>query len=162
MSDVSKWIISISGMVLIGVLIEVVLPDGKMSKLLKSVVGVFSVLIIILPLKNFDFKSLSFSNINNFLIDEEFVSERENEKIILVEKSLENNLELNGYKSVSIKIVGDYSGSELKITNVFVDISNIVLSSEMLNIDKYTNIMAIIKISLDVSEDCVIFYEWKC
>lgn len=41
MSDVSKWIISISGMVLIGVLIEVVLPDGKMSKLLKSVVGVF-------------------------------------------------------------------------------------------------------------------------
>jgi len=159
MSDVSKWIISISGMVLIGVLIEVVLPDGKMSKLLKSVVGVFSVLIIILPLKNFDFKSLSFSNINNFLIDEEFVSERENEKIILVEKSLENNLELNGYKSVSIKIVGDYSGSELKITNVFVDISNIVLSSEMLNIDKYTNIMAIIKISLDVSEDCVIFYE---
>lgn len=113
-----------------------------------------------MPLKNFDFKSLSFSNINNFLlIDEKFVSERESEKIILVEKSLENNLELNGYKSVSIKIMGDYSGSELKITSVFVDISNIVLSSEILNIDKYTNIMAIIKISLNVSEDCVIFYE---
>jgi len=159
MSDISKWIISISGMVIIGVLIEVVLPEGKMSKILKSVVGVFSVLIIILPLKDFDFKSLSFSNTSDFVIDEEFVEERENEKITLVEKEVESNLELNGYTCVSVKILGDYSGSELQITSVFVDIANIVLNDEKLNIDKYTNIMAIIKASLNVSEDCVIFYE---
>ena len=159
MSDISRWIISISGMVLIGVLIEVVLPDGKMSKLLKSIVGIFSVLIIILPLKNFDFNSLNFSNISEFVIDEKFVEERESEKIILVEKEVERNLELNGYKYVSVKILGNYSGSELQITNVFVDIANIVLIDENLNIDKYTNIMAIIKASLNVSEEHVIFYE---
>ncbi|NCB48602.1 MAG: hypothetical protein EOM55_03180 [Clostridia bacterium] len=159
MSEISKWIISISGMVLVGVLIEVILPEGKMSKLLKSIIGIFSVFIIILPLKDFDFKSLSFSNVSEFVIDESFVSERESEKIILVEKEVENNLELNGYKSVSVKIVGDYSGSNLKITSVFVDIANIVLIDENLNIDIYTNIMAIIKASLNVNEECVIFYE---
>lgn len=159
MSDISRWIISISGMVLIGVLIEVVLPEGKMSKLLKSIVGIFSVLIIILPLKDFDFNSLKFSNISEFVIDEQFVEERESEKIILVEKEVERNLELNGFKYVSVKILGDYNGSELQITSVFVDISNMVLIDENLNIDKYTNIMAIIEASLNVSEDYVIFYE---
>lgn len=159
MSEVSKWIISISGMVLIGVLVEVVVPEGKISRLLKSVVGIFSVLIIILPLKNFDFKSLNFSKVNDFVIDDKFVQKRENEKIVLAEKEVESNLELNGFKNISVNISGDYSGSQLRISTVFVDISNMVLMDEKLNIDRYRSIMAIIKVSLDVSEDKVVFYE---
>jgi hypothetical protein len=159
LSEISKWIISICGIVLVGVLIEVVLPDGRTSKLLKTIVGIFSVLIIILPLKNFDFGTLDFSGLTDLVIDEEFVKERESEKIAYVENELENNLELNGYLNVSVKIDGEYNSDELQISSLYVDIENMVLNDEALNINKYTNIVAIIKASVEVSEENVIFYE---
>ena len=54
MSQVSMWVLSIVSIVLIGVLIEVILPQGKTNKILKSVVAVVSVLVIVSPLKNLD------------------------------------------------------------------------------------------------------------
>ena len=47
MSSISIWILSIIGVVMIGVLVEIILPEGKTNTLLKSVVAVASIFIII-------------------------------------------------------------------------------------------------------------------
>ena len=54
MSEISNWILQITGIVLCGVLVEVLLPKGKLNKILKTILALFIVLVIIAPLKNSD------------------------------------------------------------------------------------------------------------
>lgn len=160
MSQVSMWVLSIVSIVLIGVLIEVILPQGKTNKILKSVVAVVSVLVIVSPLKNLDIDNTNFSNLfNNIEIDTEFVIDTQKNLTKALCSDIENSLESNGYSGVKIEIDATYSEEKLEIKTVFVDLKNLVLYSENLNIDKYTKIIAIIRQEVDIDKENVIFYE---
>ncbi len=160
MSAISSWILGIAGIVLVGVLVEVLLPQGKLNKLLKSFVAVATILVIVSPLKNIDPNTLDFSKLfDPIKIDNNFVEERQKGMIISLQEEIEKNLNSNGYLNVKVKIDGVVSAEKCEIKNVFVDLENLVLLDEKLNIDKYTNIVAIIQKSIDVNKEDIIFYE---
>lgn len=160
MSAISSWILGIAGIVLVGVLVEVLLPQGKLNKLLKSIVAVATIFVIVSPLKNIDPKTLDFSKLfNPIKIDNNFVEERQKGMIISLQEEIEKNLNSNGYSNIKVKIDGVVSAEKCEIKNVFVDLENLVLLDEKLNIDKYTNIVAIIQKSIDVNKEVIIFYE---
>ena len=93
MSEISNWILQITGIVLCGVLVEVLLPKGKLNKILKTILALFIVMVIIAPLKNSDIAKLNFSNIFGELnIDKSFVERREGEKIEMLEQMFASNL----------------------------------------------------------------------
>ena len=50
MNEISSWLLSIAGIVLLGVLTEFVLPDGQMNKLVKVVFSFVTLFVIIMPL----------------------------------------------------------------------------------------------------------------
>ena len=52
MSSVGAWILSILGIVVIGAVIDLVLPSGRMNKYVKSIFSAVTILVIILPLPN--------------------------------------------------------------------------------------------------------------
>ncbi len=160
MSAISSWILGIAGVVLVGVLVEMLLPQGKLNKLLKSVVAVATILIIVSPLKNINPSTLDFSKLfEPIAIDNSYIKEKQKKMIDSLQLEIENNLSSNGYQNVSIKIDGTINGENCNISKVFVDLENLVLLDEKLNIDKYTNIVAIIKKSIDIEEENIIFYE---
>lgn len=161
MNFVSSWIISICGIIIVGLLAEIILPNGKTNKLIKSILALFSVITIINPLKQIDFKNLDILNVLNdtISIDSSFVSNRNYEKIRTLEIQIEKDLEANGFKYIEVSINGDLKEEKLLFESVFVDLKNLVLSSDNLNINKYTNIIAIIKNLINVQEDSIIFYE---
>ena len=160
MSEISSWILQITGVVLCSVLVEILFPKGKLNKMLKSVLAVFIVLVVVSPLKNIDITNLNFSSIfDGLTIDKNFVELREGEKIDGLEKTIEENLEMNGYGNAKVNIVGSFDDEKLNIETIFVDLSGLVLSDDSLNINKYTNIVAVIKNLINVSEGKVIFYE---
>ncbi len=160
MSSISIWILSIIGVVMIGVLVEIILPEGKTNTLLKSVVAVASIFIIISPLKNIDFKSINFSNMfSSIEIDSSFVEDQRKNMIETLQTQIENDLTDSGYLNVSVQLQVDKESEYLEFSNIFVDLRNLVLSSENLNINKYTNIVAIVRQVINVDKDSVIFYE---
>ena len=160
MSQISQWILSIVALVMVGVVVEIILPQGKTNKLLKSIVAIFTVLILVLPIKNINLKAIDFSNIfQKFEIDQDFVDLRNKDMIVATQLEVQNNLSDNGYKNVTIKIEGSFDNENLLIKYIFVDLKNLVLSDENLNINKYTNIVAIIKKSIECKEESIIFYE---
>ena len=65
----------------------------------------------------------------------------------------------SGYLNVSIELQVDKESEYLEFSNIFVDLRNLVLSSENLNINKYTNIVAIVGQVINIDKDSVIFYE---
>ena len=160
MSEISNWILQITGIVLCGVLVEVLLPKGKLNKILKTILALFIVMVIIAPLKNSDIAKLNFSNIFGELnIDKSFVERREGEKIEVLEQTIEDSLAKNGYMDTKVNIIGEFCDEKLNIETVFVDLTGLVLLSDSLNINKYTNIVAVIKNLINISEENVIFYE---
>ncbi len=160
MEKVSSWLLSVVGIVIIALLVDILLPVGKTSKLIKSVLAIFSIFVFISPLKSIDLNNFNFSSFfGNIEIDSSFVEDRNNEKMRALEKSIENNLDENGYSGVKVQLQGEYLAEKPNITNVFVDLCELVLKDEKLNIDKYTNIVAVIKKIVTIKEECIIFYE---
>ncbi len=159
MSSISVWIISVTVATLIASLVDIVLPQGKMSKMIKSVMGVFILIIIISPIKSIDLSKLDLSKIGSFGIDYHFIEERSGEVISSIENEIKTNLEENGYKSISIKINGEYKSGKVVIDSIYVDLSHLVINDKSVNIDKYTNIVAIIKNTVNIEEEKIIFYE---
>lgn len=161
MKEINSWILSICGIVVIGLLAEIILPNGKTNKLIKSVLALISVSIIVQPLKLIDLDNLNFDGLfnNTISINTQFVENRNNEKVKAIETEIETNLKNNGYSNTIISISGVYQDEKLLIDRVFVDLRNCVLNDKNLNIDKYTNIVAIIGNIIDVKKESIVFYE---
>ena len=104
MSNFSSWILSLVGVIIVGLLTEILLPNGKTSKLIKAIVAIFSMFVLIKPLKNFNIQNFNFSEVisSNITIDDDFVEERSEEKIKELENIIEENLSLSGYKNIKI------------------------------------------------------------
>ena len=158
MSQISSWLLSICGMIFISIIVEIILPNKKINSIVKTVVGIFTLLIIVKPISNIDLSKISFGNItSNISIDNKFVDLRNNEKMKALSTSIESSLDSNGYKNTTISFDVDYEKS--LINTVFVDLSKLVLSSQNLNINKYTNIVAIVQQFVNIKEGQVVFNE---
>ena len=162
MEKVSTWLLSVVGIVIIALLVDILLPVGKTSKLIKSVLAIFSIFVFISPLKHIDLNSFNIESFfGNISIDSNFVENRNNEKLRALEKNIEENLAENGYLNIDVQLKGEYTEEKAKISNIFVYLSDLVLKDEKLNIDKYTNIVAVIKKFVSIKEENIIFYEWS-
>lgn len=161
MSGISSWILSITGIIVVTLLVEIILPNGKTNKLIKSIIGIFSIFVIISPLKKFDIDSLDLTAVfqSEIKIDTNFIDNRNKEKIVAYEKLIEDTLTQNGYKNTIILLKGAFDGEKLIFENAFVDLRDLVLLEDSLNINKYTKIIAIIKKVITIEEEKIVFYE---
>ena len=140
----SGYLISIIGVVMLGVLVDLVLPSGQMNKFVKSMFGIFTILIIISPVpklinSNFDFSSL-FYNQASIEIDKDFL-EVTNKKIVeQLEKSIESSCEKSGYSHVKCEIESILVENKLVIEKVKINLDKLVISQNVVHINKYTEI----------------------
>lgn len=158
MSSISAWILSICGMVIISILVDIILPQKVLTKFVKSIVGILTVLVAFSPITNINLDNLNFTDMfSGVAVNDAFIENREEEKLSALKKSIESSISRNGYKNVEVCFEAEEENGLIK--TVFVDLKKLVLSTEILNIDKYTNIVAIIKQFVSISEDKIIFYE---
>ncbi len=96
----SEWIISIVGVIMLGVLLEIVLPDGKTAKYVKGAFSLLVVLAIAAPLPRLfktDFKSPSDASVE---IDSAYVAETYDGYGARLSVALEKYLEGEGIDAV--------------------------------------------------------------
>lgn len=144
-----SFALTIIGIAAISILIDIIMPNGRISKYIKGIYAVFTVLIItssIINLINKDF------NINDYAIYESDVikvNEKALEAIIIsgyenkIERAIDV-LERNNYKNVSIDI--EYmTASPYEIKGVYVNIENILTENKTENIkDDITELVALV------------------
>ncbi|MBQ9792612.1 MAG: hypothetical protein IJW32_02560 [Clostridia bacterium] len=161
MSGISSWILSITGIIIVTLLVEIILPNGKTNKLIKSIIAIFSIFVIISPLNKFDISSLNPTSIfqSEIQLDSNFIDNRNKEKVIAYEGLIKDSLLQNGYKNIKISLKAAFDGEKLIFENAFVDLRDLVLLGNTLNINKYTNIIAIIKKVITIEEEKIVFYE---
>lgn len=159
----SGYILSILGIVLLGVIIEVVIPSGNISKYIKSIFSIFVVAVIISPVVNF------ISNKNNFKLtytdyslDSELIEYIYSNRVKNTETQIENYLKEEGFDKIDIKIVFSIENNEITYNLCNVNLKNMVISADKQHINKYEFIKDVVINFTNLTEEEINFYEqWK-
>lgn len=106
----SAWVMSIVGVICLGILLEIVLPEGKTSKYIRGAFSIVVVLVIVAPLPSLVKKEWKFEfDDSYFSVDEEYVANVNSAYRDSVEGDLKSYLARCGYEVVDVKICYDES-----------------------------------------------------
>ena len=106
----SGWLIGIVGVVSLGVLIEVLLPEGENSKYIRGIFSIIVIFVIISPLPKLakgDYINGFTSQKQEISIDEEYYISVKSDIQAKVEDNLKQKLEKAGYNDLSFDIQFD-------------------------------------------------------
>lgn len=163
MSTISIWVLSIVGIIVLSMLVDLLLPSGSMSKFIKSIFGYLIIVVILSPVfsfftqKNFSINDIFSSS--NVQIQDSFVANVNRQFLDSVEKSIENSCHEKGIKFVEVGIQADIFENEIEIKQISVNLKNIVITDEVKHTNIRTSIVNIIKENIKVKEEIIKFYE---
>ena len=154
----TKWILSIVGMSFLGVVVETILPNGKLNKFIKSMFSLFLLFVIISPLPKIFNKDISLSNNYDYKMDEVLLTNINQRKLNNYEKAIIDNLVKKGVSGVSIQFDADTTKSNLNIQKIYVDVCNIVLKNNAKHINITDTIVEVITSIINISKEGVVIY----
>ncbi len=151
----SAWALSLTGIILLTVLADVILPDGQTRKYIKTVLSVVVVFVMLSPLP----KLLSGGFSSDFfgdsmpVVQENYLSEVRRQKTLRLARSAENKLAAEGYKktSVTVRTVEETGTAEVTVVSVYVDVSKAEISDEKNNAARNEDIIKIVSEYFSVS-----------
>ena len=165
LAEMSKWILSIAGVICASVIIEFVLPDGQINKYIKGILSFIIVLVIIMPLPKLLNSKYDYSNIfnveNNIEVDEDYLYQLNLDKINALQDDIKKDVLSHGYKNVEIYVSADIFQSQMTYKSINVDLTRLVISenAEHNDITKIKkDITQIIKSYIKIDEEDI-FYE---
>lgn len=165
LAELSKWIISITGIICASVIIEFVLPEGQMNRYIKGILSFMIVLVIITPIPKLLKSEYDYSNIfnyeNNIGIDEDYLYQLNLDKINALKEDIESEVLMHGYKNVEVYISANIFENQMSYKSINVDLSRLVISdnAEHNDITKIKkDISSIITSHIQIEEE-FIYYE---
>lgn len=158
MSAVSSWVLTIVGVIIITVIVEITMPDGNINKYIKGILVIFTVFVMVSPITNLNiFESIKNSDYD-IKLDDSYLGDVNSQIANEYKIIIESKLKTNGYENVTVDI--DLKDDEkLEIDAVFVYLYDLVLKSNDESINIYNNIKSIIKSVVVVDAEDIIFYE---
>ena len=163
MSEITKWLISIMSVAVGGVLVDLMLPNGKLNGFIRAIFGFLSVTVIISPIPKLLNKEIKFDdliyNSNSTTINQDYVDASIKKIIINLQSSCEKELSSKGFESVIVVISYNIENYSYTIKKVTLNIQNLVINSNTVHINKYTEMKQIVSSFLGVSDLEVVFNE---
>lgn len=161
MEKLNAWILSIAGVALLGVLLDLIVAEGKTQKYIRSIFGIISVVVIAAPLASLvnGGWEIDFGKDNAIpagpQIDSNYLASIYKNKVGLMESGLEKYLAENGYEKATVSITVDSYTEKMRITAVSIGLKNAVISESKKHIDKYTEVGRLAKAYLNVEKEVV-------
>ena len=164
MNKLTAWILSIAGVALLGVLLDLIVTEGRTQTYIRSVFGIIAVVIIASPLVglakgnwSLDFNLNNPAPANSTQIDTNYLTNIYKNKVSLMERGLEKYLAENGYEKTGVSIIVDSYTENMRITAVNISLKNAVISDEKAHIDKYTQVSRLAQAYLNVNAEVIFF-----
>lgn len=120
----TAWIMSIVGVVIVGVLIDVLTPEGDSNKYVKGVYALIVVLVIVSPIVKALKSETDFSEYfkDAFQTDSAFVDYVNEDRKDADEEKIANSLKNRGYENVSV-VIFTSTANIYEIDRVNVDVT---------------------------------------
>lgn len=156
----SGYILSILGIVIVGVLVDIVVPSGTINKYIKSIYAIFVLAVILSPVIKFLSNTHDINvNITGYEINEDLMNYINTNKIKSLETNIENKLKDEGFDGIDIKINYSIESNELMINSCTVNMQNLVITSDKQHINKYEFIIEVVREYTNLADEEIIFYE---
>lgn len=153
----SGWLLNIVGVVFLGVILDIILPEGKTNSFIKHVFVVFLLFVIVSPIKNLINSNFSLSA-NQDVVDNNFIYNTNLKKVAELEKLVAESLESNNIKNCSVIINANIFDEDLSINSVYVDASKKEISNDV-NENNYKNkIVQVVTQVLNIESGDVVVY----
>lgn len=163
LSGVISWLISIVGIVLIGVLVDIILPEGSMQKYIKSVFSIFVVFVMIYPIINMDIDKIDFNkfiyNDSSITLNDQYLDNFNKSYKKSLEELTERQLETKGFLNVDVEISYIMLNNKFEIQKVTLNAQNLVINNEGVHIDKYKEMKNVVTMFLYIEENKVVINE---
>lgn len=157
------WILSIVGIVLLGVLIDLILPNGEIQKYIKSIFSIFIVFLMITPILQVDIKKIDFDkfiyNQTSVEVDENFIENYYLKYKQGIENVCENALKNGGFSGVDVAISLNMSSKEFCVEKVELNLKNLEINTNVQHIDKYEEMKDIILSLIEIDREKVVMNE---
>ena len=159
----TEYILSIVGIVFLGVLVDVIMPNGEMNKYVKGVFSIIALFVIVSPVQkifdsNYDLGD-TFYDTTAVEIDTDFLEATQKQMKISFQNSIEAKLCDEGFEGVEVEILCEMSNYELVIKKVIADVSKMVMNENIEHINNYAEIKTIIAKNLNMEESDVVINE---
>lgn len=163
MSAISIWVLSIVGIIILSILVDLILPSGSMSKFIKSIFGYLIIVVILSPVFSFfSGKNFSINDIfssNSVEIQDGFVAGVNRQFLDSVEDAIEKSCQAQGIKFIEVGIEADIFESEIEIKQISVNLKNVVIDQNFQHTNIKTAVTSIIKENIKIDEEIIKFYE---
>ena len=156
------YILRVLGIVVAGVIIDVIIPSGSINKYIKSIYSIFVVAVLISPILNFVSNKSEFTfNYNNYEIDQELYEYITNQRVNSLQLDIKEELELNGFEGVDININFSLENNTLNYNSCTINLEKLVIDADKQHINKYEFIKEVVKDYTDLTDEEIIFNEWQ-
>ncbi len=125
----SGWVLSVTAVVCLTVLLDIIMPDGQMKKYVKGIVSIIVIFVIVTPLASLAVGKFDLTK-GNISIDSDMLESLESTSDRYREIQLESMLSDDGI-TADVKIVSDNGKKKVEVI-----IKNEVLSENEMNILK--------------------------
>lgn len=162
MSAFSTWLLSVVGVVILGVLIDVVLPEGNTNKYIKAVFAFVIILVIVSPLTKLDSVDVSLENLmkeNEIQLDEDYIFSLNKKILNQINENIIRDAKNEGIENIEIDFVSEIDAFQLKINEVNIYLENVVIDKDIKHIDKYQMLCDIVKTYIKIDKENINFYE---
>lgn len=133
------WILSITGITVLSVLIDLILPTGQTAKYIKNVFAFIMIFVIISPLPKLINGSFNIDQIfeseDEIVLQEDFIYQVNRDKLTALEKAIESKLVEENINGVEVSISADIFSKEMEIKSIYVDLSDLVITPNSSHID---------------------------
>lgn len=165
MSMLSSWVLSIAGICVLSVLIDLFLPSGQMSSHIKSIFNFIVVFVIIAPLpkviKNYNIDYSSFISTSDIELQQDFIYQVNYDKLEALKNEIQSKLTEKGLNNIEISISADIFIENMVLESVYVDISNLVIENPNQHIDIKKEVENVILSVLDIDREAIDFSGWE-
>ena len=158
----SGYILSILGIVVSGIIIDIVLPTGSVNKYIKSVYSIFVVAVLLMPLIRFINNSNGLElSYTDYELQENLLNYIYKNQVDNLEIKIEDQLSNNGFYKIDIELGFSIENNELNINSCKANLENLSISLESQHINKYEFIKKVVTEFTNLSSEEITICEWK-
>ena len=158
----SGYLLALLGVVVLGVLIDVILPSGSTSKYISVTFAIFVMFVMISPVLTFiksDYKLSNYFTNVDIELNQNLLYTINDNKFNAMEDTITKHLQNKGYNNVVIDIQFTLEADNVEITQVLVDLTNLVINTNSTNINRYVYIRQVVMQHIAVTEEVIVFSE---
>ena len=162
MSSVSIWLLSIAGISVLSVVVDVLIPKGQMEKYVKGVFAFVMVLVIIAPIPKILSSEINMGEIfksEEIVLQQNFLEQTNQNKLTLCKQAVEAEIESRGIDGVKVTAYGNIFDIDMKIEKIFVDLSELVINEKTEHIDIKKTVTDIVLNMTNLKKEQIEFYE---